>query len=432
MSRFTLKKTALIMALALLPMTFFGQEEKAEKPKNNNHWLIGIEGGATTLFGDNQAYKLDETSWDVSFSIGYHFARFIKVYGKLGYFNLSGRYDNYFTVDNINFFNANLNVGFDIMQLIKYNPDRKFGFGPHIGYGQLQSRSKSTKKDGTVMMWGYDEEKGNKGTGIGGRRVIYEIPMGLDVTYNFSKKFAVYGDFVVVKADTERLEAIPSGKHRDWYGYANIGFRYKFGYRKDKTEPEEVVEEPIDETPIEDETVIEEVEEEEIDQEEDTPDESEDLDVVWEDHDIHITFAVGKSTVQMTQANIDEVKKISDDLDNGRVITSITVIGYASPEGGADLNENLSKDRAKSTINFIKERLGEKARGIQFNSENRGADWEGFYKAVEASDLSNKEEIISELKNSKTPSQTLNKLAYKTPTIKNLYGKLRRAEIKIK
>lgn len=431
MSKFTFKKSLLIIALALLPMTFFGQNENTEKPKSNNHWHIGIEGGATTLFSDNKPFMLDKTSWDVSVSFGYTFAKFITVYTKLGYFNLAGEKANYFTLDECNFFNGNFNVGFDIMQLIKYKPDRKFGFGPHIGYGQLQSRSKSTYKNGKVFKWGYDEEDGHKGGGIKGRRVIYELPMGMDFTYNFSKRLAIYADLTLVKTDTECLDAVPSGDHRDWYGYANIGCRFKFGYKKDKPqeEPEEEVieEQPVEETQAPVEEVIEEVQPEEIEAEEEA-----EVAPAFEERDIKLTFAVGKATVQRTQANMDEVDKISQDLDNGRVITNITVVGYASPEGGKDLNENLSKERAKATVAFIKERLGEKARGIKFESEFRGADWEGFYKALENSDIANKNEIINEIKKSDNPSATLSKLAAKNPTIKNLYGQLRRGQIIIK
>ena len=198
---------------------------------------------------------------------------------------------------------------------------------------------------------------------------------------------------------------------------------------KKKIVEEEVIEEqPADdnnEAPVEE--VIEEVEPEEVEAEEE-----EEVAPAFEERDIKLTFAVGKAPVQKTQANMAEVDKISEDLDNGRVITSIKVIGYASPEGGKDLNENLSKERAKSTIAFIKERLGEKARGIQFESEYRGADWDGFYKALESSDIANKAEIASELKKSDNPSATLNKLAAKNPTIKNLYSQLRRGQIIIK
>lgn len=452
MSKFTFKKSMLIIALAFLPFMVLGQDNETEKPQKPYRWYVGIEGGGTVMFADNTPdnapYKFDKLKWDVSLTGGYTFAKFMNVYGKIGYFTLGGEKENMFTVEESNFFNANLNLGIDLMQLFKYKPDRFLGIMPHVGAGMMMLKAKSTlypnnplyKHYGSEFKWGYDEKWGNKGKGINGRRVVMEIPFGLNVSFNFSKRFTAYADFVVVKADTDCLDACPTGDYYDWYAYTNVGLRYKFKWKRDKkdVEPEEEqFEEPIEETPIEEENQqeaeeapandvenAEEIEVEEVPEEVYTPE--------HKAHDIKLKFSVGKATIARTQENNSEIDKIGEDIANGRVISSITVIGYASPEGGATLNENLAKERAQSTIAYIKERLGEKGRGIKFEAEGRGADWDNYYKALESSDLTYKNEIINELRNSANPSATLKKLSATYPMIKKFYGELRRTEIIIK
>lgn len=445
MGKFRLKKTMLIIALAILPFMAMAQNNDTETPKKVYRWYTGIEGGVTMLFSDNTPYQFNDARWDVSWTIGYNFAKFMTVYGKLGYFTLAGEKANMFTLDHCDFFNANINLGIDLMQVFKYKPDRFLGITPHVGYGQMHLKAKSTMGPGNYrfgpeIKWGYDEEGGNKGNGISGRRIIWEIPLGINVSFNFSKRFTAYIDVVSVSADTERLDACPTGDSKDWYAYANVGLKYKFNWKRDKAdiEPEEEqIEEPIDETPVEEENQEEETEEVSpvVDVEDAEEIEPEEVPVVvptYKAHDIKLKFSVGKATIARTQENNSEIDKIGEDIANGRVITSITAIGYASPEGGATLNDNLAKERAQSTVAYIKERLGEKARGIKFETEGRGADWNNFYAALESSNLTYKDEVINELKGSANPSATLKKLATKYPSIKNFYSELRRTEVIVK
>lgn len=448
MSKFTFKKSMLIIALAFLPFMVLGQDNETEKPQKPYRWHVGIEGGGTMLFSDNTPLKFDQTRWDINLTGGYTFAKCLTVYAKLGYFTVYGEKENMFKVDEANFFNGNLNLGVDLLQLFKYKPDRFLGIMPHVGAGMMMLKAKSTLGHGnpiyyhglTEFKWGYKGANGNEGKGINGRRMVMEIPFGLNVSFNFSKRFTAYADFVAVKADTDCLDACPTGDYYDWYTYANVGLKYKFKWKRDKKdiEPEEEqLQEPIEETPIEEENQpeaeeapandienAEEIEVEEVPEEVYTPE--------HKAHDIKLKFSVGKATIARTQENNNEIDKIGEDIANGRVISSITVIGYASPEGGSALNENLAKERAQSTIAYIKERLGEKGRGIKFEAEGKGADWDNYYKALESSDLTYKNEVINELRNSANPSATLKKLSTDYPMIKKFYSELRRTEIIIK
>jgi len=437
MTKFTLKKSLLIAILAILPMTFFGQEEP------QNYWTIGIEGGATSLFSDNDAFKLDKTSWNAGLFAGYTFSNSIYIYGNIGYVALEGELENGFNIDECNLFQANLNIGYDVLQLFRLNPHRFIGIVPHVGFGMMEHKTKTTFNDGTIVKVGYDEEGGSKGSGIGGRRHVYQNPFGVNFLFNISKHFQANVDFVALKTDTEMLDCHYDGKHSDWYGYANIGIAYKFGQKNSRKpcpecppcEPDQdaidkaiadAIEQYKADNPCPEPEALMEAETEEADT-------TESLNaIVYEEKDIHLTFKVGKTEVEDTQANNDEVTKISDDIDNGREIDVIRTVGYASPEGNTQQNEQLAENRAKSTANFIREKLGDNAEGIEFESEGMGADWDGFYAALENSNISNKAEIADTIKNSENPTATLNQMKAKYPALNELLNSLRRTQVFIK
>lgn len=436
MTKFTLKKSLLIFALAILPMTFFGQEEPQD------YWTIGIEGGATSLFGDNQSYKLDKTSWDVNLFAGYTFDNSVSLYANVGYVNLSGKYENFFEIEECNLFQMNLNVGYDILQLFKLNPNRVIGIMPHVGFGIMQHKTTTKFQNGTTVKTGYNEEGGTKGGGINGRRVAYQNPFGVNFLFNISKKLQANIDFVALKCDTDYLDGYANGKHNDYYAYANIGIAYKFGYKDSRKPCPECPPCEPDQDAI-DKAIADAIEQykadnpcpepEAIEAETEEADNAESLDaVVYEEKDIRLTFKAGKAEVENTKANNDEIAKISEDIDNGRAISTIKAVGHASPEGNPQQNEKLAENRAKSTVNFIQEKLGDKAEGIEFESEGMGADWDGFYAALENSNISNKAEIANTIKNSENPAATLNQMKAKYPELKELFNELRRTHIFIK
>lgn len=80
------------------------------------------------------------------------------------------------------------------------------------------------------------------------------------------------------------------------------------------------------------------------------------------------------------------------------MITSIDLIGHASPEGEATLNENLSIDRAKAVDTYVKKEVKKaKIAGADaadfYTQKGEGADWDGFFDLLANSNLSDKEMI---------------------------------------
>ena len=414
-------------------MTFFGQEKTAF-----NNWYFGIEGGATTMFADNEAFLMDQTSWDAGLYAGYTVKNALSFYVDLGYVNLKGKNGNWMMTDECNLFQGNFNVGYNVLQLLGFNPDRRWSIMPHFGLGAIMHRTKSTI-NGNVIKNGYDDEGAIKGHGIGGRKAVYTNNFGIKVAYNISQRFDIGLDFVTVKTDTEGLDNWRYGKHSDWYGYANVAVSYKFGRKDVKPCPDCPECEPTTPDCEACKDAIKEAVEEAlknyqpapVQAEEEQPEETEAFEKNWEEKDIHLTFKVGKAEVKDTQANKDEVKKISEDIDNGREINKIKTIGYASPEGNEDQNQKLSEDRAKATADFIQAQLGDKAEGIAFDSNGMGSDWDGFYAALENSNISAKAEIAGKIKNSEDPTATLNQMRAQYPELNEILNGLRVTRIYI-
>ena len=441
MSKITIK-SLLIIALAVMPLAFFGQENNNDNQtkEKTNYWYVGFEEGTTFLYGDNTSYDFKNVIPQVGIQGGYNFCKHFTAYGRIVAGTLRGSWKNHFKIDNVGYFEYDVNLAADLISLIwGYNPDRLLGFKPHVGIGQMQFQARITKANGEMVRIGYDDCPSNmKGDGFGGRILVWDVPMGAEVEFNISRKWSVFADYTWTYTDTDRLDGYGSGDHYDWYTSLNVGFRYKF--RKAKPNPCEPV--PCDPVPCEvDQDAIDKAIEDAIQKyidehpcneamegEEDEADDAESLDA-FEEKDIHLTFKVGKAEVEDNQANRDEVNKVKEDIDNGRDVNTIMTVGYASPEGNDDQNQKLSENRAQASADFIQKKLGDKSEGITFSAKGMGSDWDGFYAALESSTIANKVEIAEKIKNSDNPTATLNQMKAQNPELGKLLNDLRRTQV---
>ena len=443
-------KSLLIICLAIIPLTFQAQNNNgnAQKANNDSYWSVGFDEGATLLFGDNKSWDFKNVRPELGIYGGYTFAKHFTAYLRLSAGTLRGKLDKKFTVENASFIQYDLNIGADLMSLILgYDADRKFGLIPHVGFGQMQYQARTIINGKTVKV-GYDEAGAIKGNGLAGRRVVWEIPMGIQFEYNINRNCAITLDVTATKTDTDRLEAYASGKHYDWYSAATVGFKYKFRKADPVPEPEPCPEyAPVAAAPTTldcescadaiKQAVKEAVDDamknyqpapapQAVEAEEEDADTTETLAEIqknFEEKDIHLAFKVGKAEVKDNADNQNEVKKVSDDIDEGREIHTIKTLGYASPEGNDKQNKQLSEDRAKATNDYLKAKLGNKADGINFDAKGMGSDWEGLANAVKDSNIANKAEIEKAIANKDTAA--LNKLAANNAELSKMLNDLR-------
>ena len=445
MSKITFK-SLLFLVLAIMPMAFYAQnaEENQAKPNNNHYWYLGFDEGATLLFGDNKPSDyIKNVRPELGIHGGYTFAKHFSAYGRISAGTLKGQLENAFTVENASFFAYDLNLSADLVSLIwGYNPDRVFGLKPHVGFGQIMYQAR-INSNGEIIKVGYDDsEDGLKGKGIGGRKVVWELPFGVEFEFNLNRNCALFLDVATTYTDTDQLEAYAAGKHYDWFSAGTVGFRYKFRkadpaapcYTKEELdqEVEDALKKYQEENPAVDENELNQRINEEVEKARAAMKaeyENNDAEVAYEAVDVNLEFEVGKAEVKDSDYNKNELKKISDDIEKGRAINNIKVEGYASPEGNDADNNKLSQNRADAAVKYIKNGLGENANNVKFESKGMGSDWDGLAEAVNNSNLTNKDEILKVIEAKDT--KALNALKEKTPELKNLLNALRRTEISV-
>ncbi len=112
----------------------------------------------------------------------------------------------------------------------------------------------------------------------------------------------------------------------------------------------------------------------------------------------YISFPVNKTTINSSyldneaelakiQATIDSVKD-----NNDYTITSISLKGYASPEGSYEYNSSLAKGRTEALSNYVKEQYNFEE-GI-ISTDYEAEDWSGLRSYVEKSNMEHNDEIL--------------------------------------
>lgn len=154
-----------------------------------------------------------------------------------------------------------------------------------------------------------------------------------------------------------------------------------------------------------------------------------------------LDFPVGKSNIlpdfRRNPTELAKIQSVVEQVKNNRyaTITSIDLTGYASPEGSAQLNLNLSKNRALALKTYLQDKYGYK--NDMFNVQWKGEDWDGLRKLVEASDLTDKVALLEIINSTDKDAVKDRKIAtyqkgvpYKT-LLSEYYPKLRRTEYKL-
>ncbi len=134
--------------------------------------------------------------------------------------------------------------------------------------------------------------------------------------------------------------------------------------------------------------------------------------IINEKYNADIHFLINQANVRDGQVKSSEMLALNQQIkdasgDKTREIEEINISSYASPEGSLDINTRLAENREKNTSAYLKNQL-KKDNVTEFGELTANftpEDWEGFQKLVAASNIQDKELILSVLSMYKDPEQ---------------------------
>ena len=121
--------------------------------------------------------------------------------------------------------------------------------------------------------------------------------------------------------------------------------------------------------------------------------------VIQELTEADIKFLIQSAELRSSETKSENVKALQAAIKDAKEaerkeISKIEVAGYASPDGGMDLNEKLAQNRQKAAANFLKKDLKKNKVANAVESKITAEDWEGFQKAMENSNMQDKDLVL--------------------------------------
>ena len=150
-----------------------------------------------------------------------------------------------------------------------------------------------------------------------------------------------------------------------------------------------------------------------------------------------------------TDGNKQALKELIPFMDKYPEIIGVSIVGWASPEGELNRNQDLSSNRSKVAKDWFekeydkyikdlakstKQKPADLKKDIKFDLEDKGEDWDGFLSAVAASSMPDKDKVLNVIRSQadrdQRQQQIRNMIAIYNE-IDNILPELRRAIIKI-
>lgn len=160
-----------------------------------------------------------------------------------------------------------------------------------------------------------------------------------------------------------------------------------------------------------------------------------------EEGSARLTYAVAKYDIRPAIGNnASELQKIRETIDLVRndkdvELTGISLHGYASPDGGYAFNEKLAANRTASLRTYLKNYYNALSDRL-FTTTSTAEDWDGTRKAVESSNLKDKQALLDIIDSNLTPDVKDRTMAakygeaYRT-ILNDIYPPLRRTDYKV-
>ena len=137
--------------------------------------------------------------------------------------------------------------------------------------------------------------------------------------------------------------------------------------------------------------------------------------IIQEMQEADIKFLIQQANLRQSETGSKDVKNLTAaikeaDKNEKKAINKLEVSGYASPDGGLDLNTKLANQRQAVAQKFLKQQLKKNKVKSNIESNVTAEDWEGFQKAVEASNIQDKALVLRVLSMYTDPEERENQI----------------------
>jgi Flp pilus assembly protein TadD len=122
--------------------------------------------------------------------------------------------------------------------------------------------------------------------------------------------------------------------------------------------------------------------------------------IIKQEQEANIQFLIGQANLRKSELqnnSVQEFVRLLKDIvadQEGLRLNNIEVTGFASPDGGYDVNDRLAGNRRAAAQKYVEKQL--KATGAEANVDTKytAEDWDGFQKLVAASNIQDKDVIL--------------------------------------
>ena len=133
--------------------------------------------------------------------------------------------------------------------------------------------------------------------------------------------------------------------------------------------------------------------------------------VIAQKQEANIKFLIAQSNLRTSELQsvsmrdlVAVLKEINDNQE-GRILDAIEVSAYASPDGKYSFNEKLAERRQATSADYLKKEMKKLRMDADINTRYTAEDWDGFQELIAASNLQDKNVILSVLSMYKDPEE---------------------------
>ena len=121
--------------------------------------------------------------------------------------------------------------------------------------------------------------------------------------------------------------------------------------------------------------------------------------VIQQMQEADIKFLIQQANLRSSETKSQQMQDLQAaikeaDQNERKAINKLEVSGYASPDGGMDLNEKLAGQRQKNAQNFLQKQLKKDKVNATIASDITAEDWAGFQTLLENSNMQDKELVL--------------------------------------